>query len=509
MLRGILTVGGWTMVSRILGFARDVLIAALVGAGPVADAFFLANRLPNLFRRLFGEGAFNAAFVPGFTSVLAREGQEAAQHFAEQAAAVLAFWLVALTVLAEIFMPEVIGIFLPGFTGDPALFELAVTLARITFPYMPLICLAALFSGVLNGLNRFAAAAAAPVLYNIVSIGCMLLLVPYVPSAGHALAWGVSLSGVAQLALLVWAVRRAGMRITLPRPRLTPQMRVLFRRMAPGLVGAGAMQLNLFIDGVIISLLPASTASVLYFADRIAQLPLGVIGVAVGTALLPTLSRQREAGDADGARASLNRALEVALALILPAALALALVALPIVTVLFQRGAFDAADAAQTARALAAYALGLPAYVLIKVLTPGFFARGDTSTPVRVALGSVALNIVLNLAFMVPLGYLGPAMASSVSAWANVIALAVLLARAGHLAPDAILRRRLPRMALAAAAMGAALLALEHVAYAPFAADPALRWAGLAVLVAGGLAAYGLAGTLFGAFRPRDLLRRR
>ncbi len=509
MLRGILTVGGWTMVSRILGFARDVLIAALVGAGPIGDAFFLANRLPNLFRRLFGEGAFNAAFVPGFTGVLAREGREAAQHFAEQAAAVLAFWLVGLTILAEIFMPQIIRVFLPGFAGDPALFDLTVTLARITFPYMPLICLAALFSGVLNGLDRFAAAAAAPVIYNVVSIGCMLLLVPYVPNAGHALAWGVSISGVAQLGLLIWAVRRAGLRITLPRPRLTPPIRQLFRRMAPGLVGAGAMQLNLFIDGVIISLLPASTASVLYFADRIAQLPLGVIGVAVGTALLPTLSRQREAGDAAGAQASLNRALEVALALILPAALALALVALPIVTVLFQRGAFDAADAAQTARALAAYALGVPAYVLIKVLAPGFFARGDTATPVRVALGAVALNIALNLAFMGPLGYLGPALASSLSAWANVIALAVLLARAGDLAPDAILRRRLPRMALAALAMGAALLALEHFVYAPFAADPALRWAGLAVLVAGGLAAYGLAGTLFGAFRPRDLLRRR
>ena len=292
MLRGILTVGGWTMASRILGFARDILIAALLGAGPVADAFFVANRLPNLFRRLFGEGAFNAAFVPAFSGLLASDGHDSAQKFAEQAAAVMTFWLLGLTLLAEVFMPYLMAVLAPGFEAIPAKFHLAVTLSRIAFPYMPLICLTALLSGVLNGLDRFAAAAAAPVVYNLTSIAFMLGLWHVLPTPGHALAVGVSVSGVFQLILVAWAVHRAGYRLHLPRPRLTPQMRQLLRRMAPGLLGAGVTQLNLSVDVIIGSLLPPGTVSVLYYADRVNQLPLGTIGVAVGTALLPTLSRQ-------------------------------------------------------------------------------------------------------------------------------------------------------------------------------------------------------------------------
>ena len=234
MLRGILTVGGWTMGSRLLGFARDILIAALAGAGPVADAFFVANKLPNMFRRLFGEGAFNAAFVPEFTGLLATEGLPAARGFAQEAISVLAFWLLGLTLAGEAFMPQVMHVLAPGFVDDPGKFALAVDLARITFPYLILICLAALLSGVLNGLNRFAAAAAAPMLYNLCSIAAMLLLTRYVPTVGHALAWGVSAAGVAQLALLVWATRRAGMPLRIPRPRLTPAMRVLMRTMPTG-----------------------------------------------------------------------------------------------------------------------------------------------------------------------------------------------------------------------------------------------------------------------------------
>ncbi|MBV8578249.1 MAG: murein biosynthesis integral membrane protein MurJ, partial [Acetobacteraceae bacterium] len=289
MLRGILTVGGWTMASRVLGFARDILIAAFVGTGPVADAFFVANKLPNLFRRLFGEGAFNAAFVPEFSGLLAAEGPDAAKQFAQEAISVLAFWLLALTILGEIFMPQIMIVLAPGFTEIPEKFALAVELTRITFPYLLLICLAAVLSGVLNGLHRFAAAAAAPLLFNAISIAAMIGLAPYVPTVGHALAWGVSISGVVQLILLLAAVRRAGMRLRLPRPRLTPQMRLLMRRMAPGLVGAGATQLNQAVDVIIASLLPPGTVSLLYYAERVYQLPLGTIGVAVGTAILPVL----------------------------------------------------------------------------------------------------------------------------------------------------------------------------------------------------------------------------
>ena len=233
MLKGALTVGLWTAASRVTGFARDILIAALLGAGPIADAFFVANRLPNLFRRLFGEGAFNAAFVPVFSGLLTTEGEDVARGFAEEAAAALAFWLLVLTLVGEIFMPQLLHVIAAGFARDPAKFALTVTLSRITFPYLLLICLAALLSGVLNALNRFVAAAAAPLLYNAFSIAAMLSLAHVLPTAGHALAWGVSASGVAQLALLYWAVWRGGMTLHLPRPRMTPRMRLLLRRMAP------------------------------------------------------------------------------------------------------------------------------------------------------------------------------------------------------------------------------------------------------------------------------------
>jgi putative peptidoglycan lipid II flippase len=374
---------------------------------------------------------------------------------------------------------------------------------------MPLICLTALFSGVLNGLDRFAAAAAAPVIYNLTSIAFMLGLAGLVPTAGHALAWGVSASGVFQLALLVWAVRHAGMRFSLPRPRLTPQMRLLFRRMAPGLLGAGVTQLNLAVDTIISTLLPSGIVSILYYADRINQLPLGPIGVAVGTALLPTLSRQAQTGEDAAARATLNRALEYALALTLPATLALLTIPAPILAVLFERGAFTAEDVRLSAQALAAYASGLPAFVLVKVLIPGFFARGDTATPVKIGIGCVVLNLVLNIAFVIPLAHLGPPLSSAIAAWANVGALGFVLVRRGHMALDATVLRVVPRMVAAGAVMVVALIGLRGLVYEPLAQAALWRWGGLGALVLGGSVAYGMAGQLLGAFDIRTLARRR
>jgi len=506
MLKGILTVGGWTMGSRVLGFLRDMLMAALVGAGPLGDAFVVANRLPNMFRSLFGEGAFNAAFVPEFSAVLASRGQDAARRFAEQTFGVMAFWLLALTLLAELLMPQIMGLLLIGSSGDAAHMNLVVTLARITFPYMPLICLTALLSGVLNGLDRFAAAAAAPIVYNITSMAFMVGLIGLVPTAGHALAWGVSASGVFQLALVAWATWQAGMALHLVRPRLSPEIMILLRRMAPGLLAAGVTQLNLSLDVVIAGFLPSGTQSALYYANRLNQLPIGIIGVAIGTAMLPTLSRQVIAGDQALSRATLNRALEYALVLTLPAALALATVPLPIISVLFERGAFDHHAAVISGQTLAAYAVGLPAFVLIKVLVPALFARGDTKTPMRWGLASVALNIALNIAFMRPLQHMGPAFAASAAAWFNVAALTVVLGRRGYFLPDAALRRHVPRMALAAGAMVASLLALQAGVFDHMAGG-AERWLGLAALVGGGGLAYGVAGEAFGAFHLRELAR--
>ena len=505
MLRSVLTVGIWTMASRMLGFARDMLIAATLGAGPVADAFFVALKLPNLFRRLFGEGAFNAAFVPSFAGMLHAEGRAAANRFAEETTAVMAFWLGGLTIAGLVFMPQIMVVLAPGFAAIPEKFALAVDLTRITFPYLFFICLTALFSGVLNGLDRFAAAAAAPVLFNAFSIAAMLGLTPYVANAGYALSWGIVLSGVAQLALLVWAVRRAGMRIRLPRPRLTPQMQALFRKMAPGLVGAGVTQINLAVDVIIASLLPPGTVALLYYADRIQQLPLGVIGTAVGTALLPLLSRQVRAGEAEAAITTLNRALEFALFLTVPAALALAISAFPIVWVLFGRGAFDIESARLSAQALAAYALGLPAFVAVKVLAPAFFARGDTSRPVKIGMAAVALNLALNVAFMVPLRHIGPALATSIAAIFNCVWLAVVLHRQGQLRPDAGLLRRLPRMGLAASAMAVTLALAQGPLFAAADGIRGMKYAALAALVGLGLAAYVAIGQWTGAFDLRDI----
>lgn len=513
MLKGILTVGVWTMVSRVLGFARDMLIAAMLGAGPVADAFFVALRLPNLFRRLFGEGAFNAAFVPAFSGLLAAEGPQAARRFAEEAFAIMVVWLGLLTIAGEIFMPQVMAGLAPGFTSLPQKFALAVTLSRITFPYLLLICLAALVSGMLNGMDRFTAASASYVLFNVVAIAALLWLTPYVPTAGHALAIGVAVSGVAQFGVLLVAVRRAGMRLRLRRPRLTPQMRVLLRRMAPGVVGAGVTQLNLAIDVIIASLLPAGTVSVLYYADRVQQLPLGVIGTAVGTAMLPTLSRQVRAGEAGAARATLNRALEYALFLTVPAALALMVSSWPIIWALFGRGRFGAESALLSAHALSAYAIGLPAFVGVKVLAPGFFARGDTKTPVKVGVVAVALNLALNLAFMHPLQQVGPPLATSLAAIFNLGCLAVLLARSGQLRPDAQLLHRGPRMLAAALVMAAVLAVVQHALFGGTGPFGAMRLVALAALVVSGLLSYGLALQLLGAYDLREarrlLLRRR
>jgi putative peptidoglycan lipid II flippase len=526
MLRNVLTVGGWTMASRVLGFARDMLIAALIGAGPIADAYFVAQKLPNLFRRLFGEGAFNAAFVPAFSGMLAAEGIPPAHRFAEETFAVMAFWLAVLTIAGEIFMPQLMAVLAPGFAAIPAKFDLAVSLSRITFPYLLLICLAALVSGVLNGLDRFTAASASYLLFNVFSIACMLWLTPYVPTVGHALSWGVSAAGVAQLALLLVAVRRAGVPLRMPRPRLTPQVRLLLRRMAPGLVGAGVTQLNLAVDVIIASLLPPGTVSLLYYADRVQQLPLGVIGTAVGTALLPLLSRQVRAGEGAASLVTLNRAIEYALLLTLPAAVALLVSAEPVMAVLFGRGAFDPENVRLSAQSLAAYAVGLPAFVLVKAVAPAFFARGDMATPVKIGVAAVALNLAMNVVFnlsyivsslgiAVPasdaawlpsLAHIGPALATSLAAMFNVGCLGVVLMRHGHLRPDAQLRRRTVRMLGAVAAMALALAVTQHFLFA-LPLRGLVRVGALALLVAVGMAVYGVAALALGAGDRQEFVR--
>src|SRR5579863_3743231 len=369
LLRSAATVGLWTLASRVLGFLRDMLTAIFLGAGPVADAFFVAQRLPNLFRTLFAEGAFNAAFVPLFAGTIAAEGRPAAKRFAEDALAVLLTVLLLFVIAAEVFAPALVQVIAPGFEDQPDKFALTVALTRITFPYLLYISLASLQGGVLNSVGRFAAYAATPTLLNVFMIAALLFVRPV---SGQVLAWAVTAGGFAQFLWLILSCERAGLPLYLPRPRLTPAVKKLLRLMGPGVVGAGVTQLNLAVSTAIASLLPTGAVSYLYYADRLNQLPLGVVGIAVGTAILPTLSQQVRVGDEAGAIATQNRGLELALLLTLPAAVGLGVLARPILATLFQHGAFGPAETAATGDALTAYALGLPAFVLVKILAPGF-----------------------------------------------------------------------------------------------------------------------------------------
>ncbi len=495
------------MASRVLGFARDILIAAVMGTGPVADAFFVALRLPNLFRRLFGEGAFNAAFVPAISTILHKDGLSAATEFAEEATAVMALWLGGITILGEIFMPWLLYVLAPGFAGHGGRFGLAVDMTRIMFPYLFFICLTALFSGVLNALSRFAAAAAAPVLFNIFMIAAMLWLAPHMANPGYALSWGVVVSGVAQMALVLWAIRRAGMRFIRPRLHFSPWIRTMFRRMGPALLGAGVTQLNVSIDIIIATLLPAGSVSVLYYADRVNQLPLGVIATAAGTALLPAVTKHIALGEAAQANTALNRAFESVLMLTLPAAVGLSVAAKAVMDVAFVRGAFTAHNAVLAGHSLAAFALGLPVFALVKILTPGFYARGDTVTPLKIGVAAVALNLGLNLLFMHPLKAVGPALATSLSSAFNAAWLFGLLVRRGHFSFDAPSRRRIPRILLAGAIMAAALWGVERFLPPGVTSLPQFL---LLVLV--GAVFYFGPGTLLKAFDLREflhILRRR
>ncbi|MGB8843944.1 MAG: murein biosynthesis integral membrane protein MurJ, partial [Aliidongia sp.] len=498
---------------RVLGFVRDQLIAAALGTGTISDAFYVALKLPNMFRTLFAEGAFSTAFVPVFTRELAADGPAGARRYAEDALALLLTGLAATLLLAELFTPQLVPLIAPGFADRPDQFALTVALTRVTFPYLLFIALASLQGGVLNSLHRFAAAAVTPVLLNLFQIGAVLWSWREAGPgndtqrfAAEVLSWCVTAGGMAQFLWLMLSCARAGMALRLRWPRVTDAMKRLGGLMLPGVFGAGITQINLFISTNIASTLPAGSITYLQYGDRVNQLPLAVIGIAVGTAILPTLSRRLQAGDEAGARNIQNRGLELALLLTLPAAAALSVIAEPIFAVLFQHGKFDAASAQGSAGALAAYAWGLPAFVLIKVLVPGFYARHDTKTPVKIGAVAVAVNIALTLVLSGPLLHVGNALATTLAGWVNALALGWLLLRNGHFALDARLRHRMPRILGAALVMALLLGAAARLLQMPLHEGPlALRVAALAGLVGIGLAAYGGLALGFGAGNLGDL----
>ncbi|MEM7596930.1 MAG: murein biosynthesis integral membrane protein MurJ [Pseudomonadota bacterium] len=508
LLSGILTVGAWTLLSRILGFARDVLIAGLIGPGMLMDAFVAAFRLPNMFRRFFAEGAFNAAFVPMFSKRI--EAEDNPEAFASLALSGLSLVLLALTGLAMIFMPALVYITAEGFWGDPR-FDITVEYGRIVFPYILFISLAALFSGVLNATGRFAAAAAAPVLLNVMLVVAMLVAWQMGGQVVMALVWTIPFAGVAQLALVWVAAGKAGLRIRPVRPRWTPEIAQLVRIAVPAALAGGVVQINLLVGQLVASNYEGAI-SWLYAADRLYQLPLGVVGIAVGIVLLPDLSRRLQAEDDIGAREAFSRASEISLALTIPCAVALMVIPLPIVSVLFERGAFDTDDTAATALAVTIYGLGLPAFVLQKILQPLFFAREDTKSPFRYAVVAMVINAVLAVGLAVFIGWIASAIATTAAAWAMVWLLARGARPMGEVARfDARLRRRLWRVCWASAVMGGVLWLLS-VFGTPFFGLPGWRWMALLGLIAGGVATYLIAGQILGAFKLsefRAALRRK
>jgi len=511
--RSIFTVGSFTLLSRIVGFVRDIVLSAVLGSGPIADAFIVALRLPNFFRRLFAEGAFAAAFVPLFAGELQGEGRPAALVFARQAHACLLMILVPFSAIMMLAMPGVIWLLAPGFTDDRSVFDQAVAFGRITFPYLVFISLASLYGGVLNGIDRFAEVAFTPVLLNVTLIGCVLGLTPLLPDAGYSASIGVALAGFLQWLWLLFSCWRDGVGMKLVRPRLTPKVRQLVKLATPVAIGGGAQQVSSMLEVVWASLLPAGSIAALYYADRIAQLPLGVIGIAIGTALLPLLARQLRAGGDEAAMANQNRAIEFGLLFSLPATAALWILAEPMIRVLFEHGKFGPDDTVRTAGALGAYAVGLPAFMLVKALTPGFFARHDTRTPLYIALIAIVLNFALNAAFIfgTDLAQVGIALAQSLAGWVNALLLAAVLLSRGHWLPDRRLNQRTWGMALATIGMGAAIVGLLLV-LRPALARPDLTGVAalLGVCALGGLI-YGGLGAALGVVRlseMRFLLRR-
>jgi putative peptidoglycan lipid II flippase len=498
VLGRIFTVGGLTLLSRLTGFGRDIVLAAVLGAGPIADAFFVALRLPNHFRAIFAEGAFNAAFVPAYARIRQQGGVDPARLFADRIFALLLASQIVLLAIALAFTPAVIALLAPGFAKDPVRFTLSVELTRITFPYLLLIALVTLYGGILNALGRFAAAAAAPILLNL-SLIALLALAAFFPTAGHAAAWGVFVAGILEAVLVGADAWRSGDLPRLRRPRFDQEVKGFLKRFGPATIGSAETQIALFADTIIASFLATGALSALYYADRLNQLPVGVIGIAAGTVLLPEMANRIAAGDERGARYAQNRAVELTLLLSIPCVVAFLLVPELIMRALFGRGAFTDADAQAAGATLAAYAIGLLPFVLLRSISITFLSRGDTVTPVKALAVAVAVNVALKIALMDRYAQVGLAFATSVGAWVNAALLIWFAARKNLLTIDDRLKRSAGKLAIAGLALAAALALGERLLSGVFAGWPQRAEATLAALAAlGGAVYFGIVLAWFG-----------
>jgi len=461
LFKSVITVGGFTTISRIFGLVREVLLSYTLGASLVSDAFLVAFKFPNFFRRFFAEGAFNSAFVPQVSRHLANEDKIKGRHqagvLANQMFSVMAWFLIIFVLVVEIFTPQIMPLLAPGFASTPERLDLAVNFTRITFPYILLVSLACLMGGVLNSLQKFASAAAAPILLNVMMIIALLIYPKINMDAGTVLCVSVIITGILQVIWLNLVCRKYGFKITLQIPRLTKEVIKVLKLMLPGTLGAGVMQINLFIDLILASSLPEGSISYLYYADRLNHLPLSILGVAISTAMLPNLTKYWRQNDISGAHKYQNSALSLATQLSIPSAVGLIALCHPLINTIFGHGNFQSYDVDQTAPALAALALGLPAYVVGKVLVNTFFAREDTKTPGKIAVASVVVNLVLNLILMRFWAHVGMALATSFAACFNTICLAVFLKKRDLLSIYKIVYVNLIKVVTASFLMGGVL----------------------------------------------------
>lgn len=472
LLKSITTFGGWTLISRITGFIRDMVLARYLGAGIVSDAFFVAFKLPNLFRSLFAEGAFTSAFVPIFSHKLLGEGRDKALSFAMQAISVLVIFLTAFTLIMEFFMPYLVVIIAPGFADDAGKIELASNLSRITFPFLMLISVVSFQSGILNSLGKFAAPATAPIILNITMTMAVFVFMPVINSPVYRIAISVTLAGILEILWLNFFLKKQNIAIklqyNLKEMLATEEIKTLFKRIAPGVIGAGVYQINMMVDTIVVSLVGTGAISWLYYANRLQQLPLGVVGAAIGVALLPILSRYIKAKDDAAAKDTQDKAIEYGAILSIPAMVALIVLAKPIVNILFQYGKFGELQTTMTSSAVVAYSISLPVYVMVKALTPNFFARGDTRTPVKYSLVVLAANLILSIALMKPFGHVGIASATSIAAFISFYQFVHGLKKRGFWSFSPELIRQIGKIFLCSLVMGVVLYGGEKLLDAAF-----------------------------------------
>jgi putative peptidoglycan lipid II flippase len=503
--RSLSTVTGLTLLSRVLGYARDVLIGSTFGDSGISDAFFVALRLPNVFRRLFAEGALNSSFVPIFTEIYEQDGKDQALRFVALVFSTLTLILLALVGIFEVGMPSIMGVIAIGFKSDMEKFRLAVDFGYLTFPYIFFIALASLCAGVLNSLNRFFAATAAPIILNLFAILAVVFYGTHVIEAGYALSLSISLAGVVQFLWVFRACWRAKVPVRLTRIHMTPKLKLLLKRMLPGIAGGGVYQFNLLVSDMIASFVPMAI-SYLSYADRINQFPLSLIGIAMGTVLLPVFSRQIQGKRHLDAMYMQNRALQFSFVLTLPASMALATISLPIIMTLFEHNKFTHEMSINVAHILSILAFALPANVIVKILSASFFATGDTRTPVKAAIASMASNVVFNLLFFQVLSYLGIALASTLASWLNALLLFYWLRQKKSLQFDERLKKTFPLLCLCAIGMGLFLWEASSTLTPYFHGHLGRAVISLILLISGGLAVYLLLLKITKAFTYKEFL---